>query len=81
MIFTNLKTIQTLDAKLESGIFQVSKEEMIPTVSYYKSMEMKTKKQCIFGCQEEVRCVALAVVPLPVGKIMCFSVQDQTCPS
>ena len=68
----NVRRIQTLDARLESGIFQVSKEEMIPTVSYHRSMETKTKTQCVLWCQQEVGRVALAVVPLPAGKVTCF---------
>ena len=76
----NVRRIQTLDARLESGIFQVSKEEIIPTISHYRSMEGKTKTQCIFGCQEEVGCVALAVVPLPDGKVTCFLYKNKPLP-
>ena len=45
---------------------------MIPTVSYHRSMETKTKTQCVLWCQQQVGCVALAVVPLPAGKVTCF---------
>ena len=68
----NVRRIQILDARLESGIFKESKEETIPTISYYKSMERKTKTHCVIGYQQEVGCVALAVVPIPAGKVTYF---------